>query len=72
MPRLLGLRRQRERRLMTVRARRPVGVGPSTIVNLEIHDQEARMSTARRLAAALDCAPDALLGEPDPAGWAAA
>jgi transcriptional regulator with XRE-family HTH domain len=47
------------------------GVSPNTIVKLELHGQEARMSTARKLAAALGCEPAELLGEtPAPAGQA--
>jgi transcriptional regulator with XRE-family HTH domain len=66
MPRLPGLRRARERRLMTMRELSEVtGISTSTLVNLETHGQEARMVTARKLAAALRVEPDELLsGEP--------
>ena len=63
MPQLPGLRQARERRLMTMRelsAR--TGISTSTIVNLEAHGQEARMSTARKLAEALNVEPEELLG----------
>ena len=64
MPQLTGLRRARERRLMTIRDLAAAsGVGPSTILRLEKHGQEAHMVTARKLAQALGVAPDELLGE---------
>jgi transcriptional regulator with XRE-family HTH domain len=64
MPQLRGLRRARERRFVTIaELAERAGVGPSTIVNLELHGQEARMSTARKLAQALGCTPGELLGE---------
>jgi transcriptional regulator with XRE-family HTH domain len=64
MPYLRGLKRARARRLMTIRelAAR-AGVSTTTIVHLESLEQEARMSTARRLATALEVSPDELLGE---------
>ena len=73
MPYLRGLKRARERRLMTMRelAARS-GVGTSTIVHLESEQQEARMSTARRLAEALNVTPDELLGEQQPGQQVAA
>ena len=64
MPVLPGLRRARERRFVTIRElAAKSGVSPNTIVRLESHSTEARMSTARKLAAALNCEPAELLGE---------
>ena len=64
MPVLKGLRRARERRFLTMRElSERSGVSTSTLVNLERHEQGARMSTARKLAQALGCTPDELLGE---------
>ena len=62
MPYLPGLKRARERRLMTMRelAAR-AGVSTTTIVHLESQEQEARMSTARKLAEALRVEPEELL-----------
>lgn len=68
MPRLPGLRRARERRLMTMRQlSERTGVSTSTIVNLESGQQAARMMTARKLAEALNVTPDELLSEQDQA-----
>ena len=66
-PILRGLRRARERRFVTMRElSERSGVSTNTLVNLERHEQEARMSTARKLAQALSCTADELLGEEQP------
>ncbi len=73
MPYLPGLRSARERRLMTMEAlHQATGVAVSTIVHLEAGRQEARMSTARKLAEALKVEPEELLRAPEEGLGAAA
>ena len=62
---LKGLREIRRRRFMTqVELAQAAGLTEVTIVRLE-HGQRARMSTVRRLAEALQVAPEELLREPE-------
>ena len=63
LPRLAEWRRRRALAVRDLAARS--GVGTSTINRLELGYQLARPSTARRLAEALDVAPDELMA---PAG----
>ncbi len=59
LPRLAAWRRRRAMAIRDLAARS--GVGTSTINRLELGYQLARPSTARRLAEALDVAPDELM-----------
>ncbi len=59
LPRLAALRRRRALAVRDLSARS--GVGTSTINRLELGRQLARPSTVRKLAAALDVDPEALM-----------
>ena len=61
----IRLREWRRRRLLTQEElAEKAGVGVTTIVRIEA-GQEGRISTLRKLAAALDVTPDQLLGDDD-------
>ena len=58
---LRGLRRIRQRRLLTQEElAKKSGVGVTTVIRIEA-GQEARISTLRKLAAALEVTPDELI-----------
>jgi transcriptional regulator with XRE-family HTH domain len=65
VPTLPNLRRLRERALLTQdELANRAGVARSTLVKLERLEAEARPSTIRKLAAALNCDPMSLLPPP--------
>jgi len=62
LPKLPGLKRQRLRRALSQESvAQRSGVARSTVIKLELGESGARPSTIRKLASALECAPDDLL-----------